>query len=99
MQTRTVRRLISGLILLLSATAHAQDDALPATEAISGKEIYQRVIDNKLDTAYMEHRIVSTDPGGSVQNLYFWSRFKDLRTPDAAPVGAVISKKIGRAHV
>lgn len=94
MQTRTVRRLIFGLILLLSATAHAQDDALPATEAISGKEIYQRVIDNKLDTAYMEHRIVSTDPGGSVQNLYFWSRFKDLRTPDAAPAGAVISKTV-----
>ena len=57
----------------------------PASDGLSGRDIYQRVIDNKLDTAYIEHRIVSTDPGGSVQNLAFWSRFKDLRTPDAAP--------------
>jgi hypothetical protein len=46
------------------------------------------------DTAYMEHRMVSTDPSGSVQNLTFWSRFKDLRTPNAAPDGTVISKTV-----
>jgi len=79
---------------LIPALARAADDALPAADGISGREIYQRVLDNKLDTSYMEHRIVSTDPGGSIQNLYFWSRFKDLRTPDAAPAGAVISKTV-----
>lgn len=94
MRIRTLPLLVSGLILLLAATAHAADDALPDGAGPSGREIYQRVIDNKLDTAYMEHRIVSTDPGGSVQNLYFWSRFRDLRTPDAAPDGAVISKTV-----
>ena len=82
------------LLLLLPALARAADDALPATDGISAREIYQRVIDNKLDTSYMEHRIVSTDPGGSVQHLNFWSRFKDLRTPAAAPVGTVISKSV-----
>jgi hypothetical protein len=29
-----------------------------------------------------------------VQNLYFWSRFKDLRSPESAPDGAVISKTV-----
>ncbi len=67
---------------------------LAQADSLSGREIYQRLIDNKLDTSYMEHRIVSTDPGGSVQNLYFWSRFRDLRTPDAAPKNAVISKTV-----
>lgn len=38
--------------------------------------------------------MVSTDPGGSVQTLAFWSRFKDLRTPESAPVGTVISKTV-----
>jgi hypothetical protein len=52
------------------------------------------VISNKLNTSYMEHRMISTDPGGSVQTLAFWSRFKDLRTPEAAPVGTVISKTV-----
>ncbi|MBM4334695.1 MAG: outer membrane lipoprotein-sorting protein [Deltaproteobacteria bacterium] len=94
MRTRDVRRLISCLILLLAATAQAQDDALPNGAGPSGREIYQRVIDNKLETAYFEHRMSSTDPGGSVQNLAFWSRFKDLRAPGSAPKGAVISKTV-----
>jgi outer membrane lipoprotein-sorting protein len=81
-------------ILLLPALARAIDDVVPPADGIPAREIYQRVIDNKLDTSYMEHRIVSTDPGGSVQNLYFWSRFKNLRTRDAAPVGTVISKTV-----
>ncbi|MGH7290248.1 MAG: outer membrane lipoprotein-sorting protein, partial [Myxococcota bacterium] len=79
---------------LIPAAAGAIDDAPPASDAITGKEIYQRVIDNKLHTAYFEHRMVSTDPGGSVQSLAFWSRFKDLRTPDAAPTGTIISKTV-----
>ncbi len=54
MRLRRVRRLISGLILLIAATAHAQDDALPDGAGPSGREIYQRVIDNKLETAYFE---------------------------------------------
>ncbi len=94
MRPYTVHLTALCCLLLLPALARAADDALPATDGISAREIYQRVIDNKLDTSYMEHRIVSTDPGGSVQNLYFWSRFKDLRTPDAAPDGAVISKTV-----
>jgi hypothetical protein len=94
MRCPKIRILALCCLLVLPALARAADDALPSSDAISAREIYQRVIDNKLDTSYMEHRIVSTDPGGSIQNMYFWSRFKDLRTPDAAPDGAVISKTV-----
>jgi len=82
------------LLLALTPAAGAVEDATPGDEALTGRAIYQRVIDNKLESSYLEHRIVSTDPGGSVQNLEFWSRFVDLRTPDAAPDGAVISKTV-----
>jgi hypothetical protein len=79
--------------LLAAGAARAAEDALPS-DGLTGRDIYQRVIDNKLNTSYLEHRIISTDPSGVVQNLAFWSRFKDLRTPDAAPAGAVISKTV-----
>ena len=81
-------------LTLFPAVAAAIDDAPPANDAISGREIFQRVIDNKLNTSYLEHRMLSTDPGGSVQTLTFWSRFKDLRTPETAPPGTVISKTV-----
>jgi len=81
-------------LVLLPTAAVAIDDAPPPADGITGREVYRRVIDNKLDTAYFEHRMLSTDPGGSVQTLSFWSRFKDLRTPDEAPAGTVISKTV-----
>ena len=79
--------LLVPVCLLLAPAARSAEDALPG-DGLSGRDIYQRVIDNKLDTSYIEHRIVSTDPGGSEQKLAFWSRFKDLREPGAAPDGA-----------
>ena len=91
----TLRRCLPVLLvcLLPAALARSVDDALPG-DGLSARDIYQRVLDNKLDTSYMEHRMVSTDPGGSEQVLSFWSRFKDLRTPGSAPEGAVISKTV-----
>src|SRR5262245_26974300 len=85
--------LLPLLALLCAFPARASDDALPG-DGVSARDVYQRVLDNKLDTSYIEHRIVSTDPGGSEQTLGFWSRFKDLRTPGSAPDGAVISKTV-----
>ena len=86
---------VLAVCLSLATSARAIDDAPPANDAaLTGRDIYQRVIDNKLNTSYLEHRIVSTDPSGSTQKLVFWSRFKDLRTPDAAPAGTVISKTV-----
>jgi hypothetical protein len=81
-------------LLALTPAVGAVEDAGPGDDGLSGRAIYQRVIDNKLLTSYLEHRIVSTDPGGSIQNLEFWSRFVDLRTPEAAPEGTVISKTV-----
>ena len=74
--------------------ARSAEDAVPPSDGLTGRDIYQRVLDNKLDTSYIEHRMVSTDPGGSEQTLSFWSRFKDLRSPEKAPDGAVISKTV-----
>src|SRR5262245_62679579 len=91
-----LRRCLPVLLvcLLPAALARSVDDALPGGDGLSARDIYQRVLDNKLDTSYMEHRMVSTDPGGSEQTLAFWSRFKDLRAPGSAPEGAVISKTV-----
>jgi hypothetical protein len=80
--------------LLFAQYARSAEDAIPQSDGLSGRDIYQRVLDNKLDTSYIEHRMISTDPGGSEQTLAFWSRFKDLRSAEKAPDGAVISKTV-----
>jgi hypothetical protein len=79
-------------LLLLPATAVGVEDA--QSDALSGRNIYQRVLDNKLDTSYQEQRIISSDPGGSTQLLGFWSRFKDFRELGKAERGEVISKTV-----
>ncbi len=88
--------LLLALSLALAPHAFAQADAPPG-DGLTGRDIYQRVLDNKLETSYMEHRILSTDEGGTEQTLEFWSRFKDYRVKeDSPPKGTVISKSVMR---
>lgn len=87
-------------ILALGGLALASADEVPgareavigANDGLTGREIYQRVLDNKLDSAYQEQRILSTDPGAAVQELSFWSRWKDYRHGGEVEPGTVISK-------
>lgn len=63
-----------------------------SAEELSGKEIYQRMLDNRLRSSHAEQRFVSTDPGGDVQELRFWSRFKDYRVEGGADPSGIVSK-------
>lgn len=92
-QTPVTQILAACAALLLSPAAAPRADEA-ASDGLSGRDIYQRVLDNKLDASYQEQRIISTDPGGSTQRLAFWSRFKDLRERGEARRGQVISKTV-----
>ncbi|NNL84127.1 MAG: outer membrane lipoprotein-sorting protein [Myxococcales bacterium] len=63
-----------------------------AAEELSGKAIYQQLIDNRLRSSYAEQRFTSTDPGGDVQELHFWSRFKDYRVEGGPGPSGIVSK-------
>ncbi len=77
--------------------AKPAEDAVPRSAlspSLSGRDIYQRVLDNQLATSYMEQRIHSRDPGGYEQRLHFWSRFRDYRVDGQPTAHGVISKSV-----
>lgn len=88
----------AGILLLWltggDAAAQVGADAASAgpSEALSGEEIYQKVLDNHLRSSYMEQRFISTDAGGDVQELHLWARFKDYRTEGRPAGDGTISK-------
>jgi hypothetical protein len=63
-------------------TAEEIEDAIPEGESLTGKEIYERFLENKLHSAVQHQKVVSTDPGGSTQTTRFWVRWKDYREED-----------------
>ena len=93
------RLIAAGTLLLIAATAQADEmdaDAAPAvfSDGLSGRDLYQRVLDNNLSTSEMEQRTISQDPSGDRQESRFWSRFKDYRVDGMADADGVISKSI-----
>jgi hypothetical protein len=63
-------------------TADEIEDAIPEGQSLTGKEIYERFLDNKLHSAVQYQKVVSRDPGGSTQTTRFWVRWKDYREED-----------------
>jgi hypothetical protein len=55
------------------------EDAIPEGASLSGREIYERFLKNKLHSAVQHQRIISSDPGGNDQESRFWVRWKDYR--------------------
>ncbi len=79
------------VLALVAAIAVSAPVSLGAEE-LSGRDIYQRMIDNRLRSSHAEQRFVSTDPGGDTQELRFWSRFKDFRVDGGANAAGIVSK-------
>ena len=79
--------LVLALCLLAAPDARSQEieregaaeDALPLGERLSGRDLYDRFLDNRLGAAVQLQRIVSRDPGGSEQTTRFWTRWKQYR--------------------
>jgi hypothetical protein len=60
-------------------TAAEVDDAIPEGGSLTGREIYERFLENKLHSAVQHQRVISRDPGGNDQETRFWVRWKDYR--------------------
>ncbi len=69
------------------------EDAVPIGQ-LSGRDIWTRFLDNRLHSAVQHQRVISTDPGGSVQTSRFWVRAKDYRDAENNPVDGVVTKTI-----
>ena len=89
------------LVLALSAppTAYGEvravptpeeiEDVIPEGESMTGREIYERFLENRLHSAVQHQTVISTDPGGNDQATTFWVRWKDYRDDREAPEGVL----------
>jgi hypothetical protein len=55
------------------------EDALPADGSLTGREIYDRFLDNRFQRSHQRLRVISRDPGGSEQTTEFTLSIEDLR--------------------
>ena len=90
------------LTLFLAATSPLSADDLGTPQiasdplaALTGRDIYQRVLDNSFDSLIQESTLVSGDRGGNAQESRFKMWFQDLRDAEAEqPRGTIIAKTL-----
>jgi hypothetical protein len=70
------------------------EDALPQGGSLTGKQIFDKFLDNRLRSCVQWQTVISRDPGGSEQKSRFWVRWKDYRDKNHKPVDGVIAKTL-----
>jgi hypothetical protein len=101
---RATWRALAPLLLLLALQGAAEDvqlpaqgeveDALPEGGSLSGREIFERFLDNRMHSCIQWQTVISRDPGGSEQRMRFWVRWKDYRDKDKKAVDGVLAKTL-----
>jgi hypothetical protein len=75
----------------LAPSAREFDEALPSGGSLTGREIYDRFLENRFRRSHQQLRVISRDPGGSEQRTAFAMSVEDLReVPEARPARARI---------
>ncbi len=72
------------------------EDALPEGASMTGREIWDRFLENRMHSAVQHQRVISRDPGGGEQTTRFWVRWRDFRDENKDPVNGVIAKGLMR---
>ena len=109
MSSRAAISVVSGLflfaaMLLLAAPGLAEEPITPATaarevpdEQLTGRDIYQRVLDNQFQTFKQETTMSSGDSGGHLQATRIRMWFQNTRDSKNQPrSGVVVSKTLVR---
>src|SRR5512139_3637112 len=101
---RAIWRLLAPCLLLLPLQAAAEDVHLPAqTEVekalpeggtLTGREIFDRFLDNRMHSCVQWQTVISRDPSGAEQRMRFWVRWKDYRDEHKNAVNGVIAKTL-----
>jgi len=79
----------------LKLPAHEEvETALPEGKSLTGREIFDRFLDNRLHSAVQWQTVISRDPGGNEQRSRFWVRWKDYRDENKKAVEGVLAKTL-----
>lgn len=100
-----IRRSRIGILAVLALLAgpgppaRSADLGQPASvvdpAALSGRDIYQRVLDNSFESFIQDSKLVSGDRAGNAQESHFKMWFEDLRDDEQEqPRGTVISRSL-----
>jgi hypothetical protein len=79
--------------MMLACACHAAE-AIAADAAMSGRDIYERVLDNRYRRGMQEVRVISRDPGGSEQETRFTVSLEDCRDAERNPTDGVLAKML-----
>jgi hypothetical protein len=101
---RATWRAFAPLLLLIALQGAAEDvqlpaqkdveDAIPEGGSLTGKEIFERFLDNRMHSCIQWQTVISRDPSGSEQRMRFWVRWKDYRDEHKKAVDGVIAKTL-----
>ena len=69
-------------------------DALAPDAHLSGRDIYQCVLDNRFDAYVQDSKLLSGDRGGSAQESRFRMTWSSFRDPEGEPSDGVLSKTL-----
>jgi hypothetical protein len=81
----------SDVVSTSTSTSAEADEA-----ALTGREIYERVVENRHKSFYQLQQLVSFDAGGATSMTELWTRWKDGRDKDGKTKKNVISKMLAK---
>ncbi len=84
----------AGLLCAASAFADAVEEAPEVGAALTGRDIYQRVIDNRFHSFSQKSRLISADRAGREQETRILMYWKDYRDDAGNPTRGVLSKTL-----
>jgi hypothetical protein len=58
------------------------EDVVPEGGGLTGREIWEKFLENRIHSAVQYQTIISRDPGGGEQRSSFWIRWKDFRNDE-----------------
>ncbi len=97
---RLTARLLGAFLLVLAGAASAETKALRVGKAedasLSGKDIYQCVVDNRFRSYIQDAKLVSGDRGAATQESRLQMTWSSFRNEKEEPVNGVLSKTIVR---
>jgi hypothetical protein len=70
------------------------EDALPEGASLTGREIYERFLENRYRKSLQQMRVVSEDPGGSSQTTVFTVALEDHRDAEDRATDGVLAKML-----
>jgi hypothetical protein len=77
-----------------SPAAAEVEDAIPEGGSLTGREIYERFLENKFRESYQELHVESRDPGGNSQTTRFAISLQDHRDEQGNPDKGVNAKML-----